>query len=248
MTFKLGILEVGRPPENLSRSFGEYPSMFERLLKDQGADWHYMSYPVVDGQLPQTVHDCDGWLITGSKHGVYDDLGWIEPLKTFLKKAYDQHVPIVGICFGHQILAEALGGSAEKSDKGWGCGVCTYYILQSPNWMPEGLTSFSIEAYHQDQVVKLPEDGEVIASSDFCEFAAIDYKGRALTFQGHPEFNREFAISLFKERRGDSLPEDIADHAIKSSEAPMQIPEVARMIINFIQQAAVREKQEEQET
>ncbi len=244
MTFKLGILEVGRPPENLSKIFGDYPSMFETLLKDQGADWHYITYPVVDGQLPQNVHDCNGWLITGSRHGIYDDLEWIGRLKTFLKTAYDEHVPVVGICFGHQILAEALGGKAEKSNKGWGCGVFTYYVLESPDWMPEGLTSFSIEAYHQDQVTKLPADGEVVASSDFCKYAAIDYKGRALTLQGHPEFNKEYSVALFKERRSDTLPEDIADHAIASSEAPMQVGKVAHMIVNFIQHAAVKEKQE----
>ncbi|KZL05443.1 GMP synthase [glutamine-hydrolyzing] [Pseudovibrio axinellae] len=245
MTFNLGILEVGRPPENLGKTFGDYPSMFESLLRDQGANWNYVSYPVMDGKLPQSVHSCDCWLITGSKHGVYDKLEWIEQLKEFLKDAYDQHVPIIGICFGHQILAEALGGKAEKSEKGWGCGVFTYYVLQSPQWMPEGVTSFSIEAYHQDQVVRLPEDGEVIASSDFCEFAAIDYNGRALSFQGHPEFGEDYSVALFKERRGVSLPEEIADHAIESSKAPTQSGQVAHMIVSFIQQAAVREKRHE---
>ncbi|SDQ76864.1 gamma-glutamyl-gamma-aminobutyrate hydrolase family protein [Pseudovibrio sp. Tun.PSC04-5.I4] len=246
MTFNLGILEVGRPPENLKQTFGDYPTMFEKLLREQGANWNYKTYPVIDGELPQSPHTCDCWLITGSKYGVYDDLEWIEPLKEFLKSAYDQHVPIIGICFGHQLLAEALGGQAGKSSKGWGCGVYTYYVLQNPGWMPDGLTSFSIEAYHQDQVTQLPEDGDVIASSDFCEFAAIDYQGRALTFQGHPEFDKDYAVALFKERRGDTLPVEIADKAIASSEAPMQISEVAHMIVNFIQQAAVSEKRHEQ--
>lgn len=245
MTFNLGILEVGRPPEELMGRYGSYAEMFEAMLREHGADWNYVIYPVLDGQMPQTPHSCDGWLITGSRHGVYEDVDWIPPLKEFIRAAYDQHVPLLGICFGHQIIAEALGGKVMKSDKGWGVGVHTYYVLQNPDWMPEGMSSFAIEAFHQDQVVKLPEDGEVLASSEFCEFAAIDYKGRALSFQGHPEFSESFAVDLTEGRRGLSLTDEETDAAIKSSRGSMQRGQIAKTMINFIQQAAVREKQAE---
>ena len=245
MTFNLGILEAGRPPKELLSRYGSYADMFETMLRRGGADWNYVTYPVFEGGLPQSPHSCDGWLITGSKHGVYDNLPWIKLLKQFIQAAYAQHLPLVGICFGHQIIAEALGGKVEKSTKGWGVGVHTYYVLQTPEWMPSDMSSFSIEAFHQDQVVKLPEDADVLASSDFCEFAAIDYKGHALSFQGHPEFSEAFAVDLAESRRGLSLTDDQTDTAVQSSRGKMQRDLIAQTMIQFIQQAAVREKQAE---
>ena len=113
---KVGILETGKIPDELNAKHGDYPGMFKRLLRlaDPGLDFNV--YHVTEGQIPDRPDECDAWLITGSRHGVYDPLPWIEPLKRFLKRAYDANVPIVGICFGHQILAEVLGGGSVCND------------------------------------------------------------------------------------------------------------------------------------
>ena len=120
---RLGILQTGKVNEALVGRFGEYPDMFARLYRAADPTVEPRSYAVVDGQLPGTPAECDAWLITGSRHGVYDGLPWIEPLKAFLRRARADGVPIIGVCFGHQIMAEAFGGRAEKSSKGWGVGV-----------------------------------------------------------------------------------------------------------------------------
>ena len=131
----IGILETGRVNETLIPHYGEYVPMFEAWLRPADPGLSYRAYATEDGEIPVSPTECDAWLITGSKHGVYDDLPWIEPLKTFLRGARAAGQPIVGVCFGHQILAEALGGQAVKSEKGWGAGVHDYEVVRRPGWM-----------------------------------------------------------------------------------------------------------------
>src|SRR6478672_8826869 len=125
---KVAILETGRPPGRLAEQFGDYPTMFEKLLGD---GFEIESFDVADGQLPTDRHDA--YLITGSPAGVYDPLPWIEPLEEFIRGATGSR--LVGICFGHQIMAEALGGHVEKSDKGWGAGLHRYEIIHAESWI-----------------------------------------------------------------------------------------------------------------
>src|SRR5699024_3696885 len=117
--------------------------------------------------------------ITGSRHGVYDKLPWIEGLKDFLRRARAAPVPIIGICFGHQIMAEAFGGRAEKSAKGWGIGVQEYAVhAGAPGWMAGAPARVTLHALHQDQVTAIPSDAVCLASSPFCEFAMLAYGDR----------------------------------------------------------------------
>jgi GMP synthase-like glutamine amidotransferase len=107
-------------------------------------------------------------MITGSPAGVYDDEAWIGPLADFIRAGAAAGVPQVGICFGHQILAEALGGKVIKSDKGWGVGRHTYDVVACPGFVSETCPpTVSAAVSHQDQVVALPPGAEVIAASDF---------------------------------------------------------------------------------
>jgi len=201
---KIGILLTGHIPPELGEDFGEYWLMFEKLLDGHG--FEFTNYAVVDNEFPSSVHSEDGWLITGSKHGAYEDHVWIPPLEDFLRDAYAQDIPIIGICFGHQILAQALGGKVEKYQGGWDVGTTDYYLEN------EGIKS--LVAMHQDQVVELPQEAEVIARNDFCEYAGLAYKGNALSFQPHPEFTPEFIKSLINIRAGTSFPQELADNAL----------------------------------
>ncbi|MHA1129014.1 MAG: type 1 glutamine amidotransferase, partial [Alphaproteobacteria bacterium] len=172
---KIGILETGVIHEDLAKVHGAYPTMFERMLNSVNPDIEFFSVLSCEGDVPESPAGADGWIITGSKHGVYDDLPWIAPLIKFLQDCISEQVPVAGICFGHQILAEAMGGKVEKSNKGWGIGVQSYDLGARPSWMANGRTSFAGHAVHQDQIVDLPPDANVIASSNFCNYAAIIY-------------------------------------------------------------------------
>ena len=127
---KLAILEAGTPPGPLTERFGRYPAMFERLLGN-GIDYH--SFDVPAGELPGVPGDHDAYLITGAAAGVYDGLPWIHELAAFLRAA--GAAKLVGICFGHQIMAEAFGGRVEKVAKGWGVGLHDYPIVKHEPWM-----------------------------------------------------------------------------------------------------------------
>ena len=159
---KIGILVAGHVADELVQKTGEFDFMFQRLLAGNG--YEFEAWFVVDGQFPDSPDEADGWLITGSKHGAYEDLPWIPRLETFIRDIRAADRPLVGICFGHQIIAQALGGTVKKSDKGWAVGHQTY---------SHGDTTFGANAWHQDQVVALPEGADVIAGNDFCEYAAL---------------------------------------------------------------------------
>jgi GMP synthase-like glutamine amidotransferase len=222
---KLAILETGRPPGDLAERFGDYPAMLARLLGD-GFEWE--TFDAQEGALPQT-NGHDAVLITGSPAGVYDPLPWIEPLKNFIRAATDSRM--VGVCFGHQVMAKALGGHVEKSSKGWGAGLHRYRIVRTEPWM-DGVPQIAIPASHQDQVVLQPPNSEIVAASDFTPYAALAWTDRpAISFQFHPEFTPAFAKALI-EQRYDVVPNP--DAAISSLDAPNDSARVAGWIRRFL--------------
>jgi GMP synthase-like glutamine amidotransferase len=225
---KVAILETGRRPGSLAEEFGDYPAMVARLL---GPGFEVESFDVQAGELPEPAAH-GAYLITGSPAGVYDPLPWIEPLQQFIRDAGDSRT--VGICFGHQVMAEALGGHVEKSDKGWGAGLQHYSIVKRESWMDgEVEVEVAVPASHQDQVIIQPPNTEIVASSAFTPFAALAWTDRpAISFQFHPEFAPEFAKALI-EKRYDVVPDPTA--AIASLDAPNDNNRVAGWISRFLQ-------------
>lgn len=222
---KIGILQAGHSPEGLIAEFGEYGEMFPRLLDGHG--FTFQIYSVVDGIFPESVRDADGWLITGSRYGAYENHDWIPPLEDFLRAAYKTAVPIVGICFGHQILAQALGGKVEKYAGGWSVGA-TGYKMEGKN--------LTLNAWHQDQVVKLPKDATVLGSSPFCKYAMLAYGDRALTLQPHPEFSSGFISGLINGRGRGVVPDDLLDAAAQRLKTPISNDAAAARIAAFFKQ------------
>jgi GMP synthase-like glutamine amidotransferase len=223
---KLAILETGRPPGDLVRRFGDYPAMMTRML---GGEFEIDTFDVAAGEFPADPSDYEAYLVTGSPAGVYDPLPWIEPLKQFLRDAGDRK--LVGICFGHQIMAEAFGGHVEKSDKGWGIGLQHYEIDRVEPWMDE-MASIDVPASHQDQVVAQPPHTKVIASSPFTPFAALAWTDRpAISVQFHPEFDLDYAKALIEARR-EKMPD--ADRAIASLDRPNDNARIADWIRRFL--------------
>lgn len=225
---KVGILETGRLPDSLA-SHGRYSAMFERLL---GPDFETVLFEVHRGELPDRPEACAAYLVTGSSAGVYDDLPWIAPLIAFLRAAKGK-ARIVGICFGHQVMAEAFGGRAVKSDKGLALGLHTYRVADRPGWM-EDVGAFSVAVSHQDQVVAVPPGARIIASSDFTPIAALAYGDQpAISFQCHPEFDMDFSEALYRSRLG-RISDAQLEAAVASLAAPNDCARVGGWIRQFL--------------
>lgn len=224
---KLGILRTGEPPATLLPRFGHYDDMFRTLL---GTGFAGSSFDIRAGILPKHVRDHDAYLITGSAAGVYEDHDWIAPLKDFLLSAKGE-AKLVGICFGHQLMAETFGGRVAKSDKGWGIGLHRYDIVEQASWM-DPVSEFTAAVSHQDQVIEKPPRSRVIAGSAFTPFGVLAYDDQpAISFQPHPEFDPEFGKALIEFRRA-RLPDP--DAAIASLNGADDRPRLAQWIRNFL--------------
>lgn len=224
---KIGILQTGHSPDELRPTTGDYSNLFERLLDGQG--FAFETYNVVDGDFPEGPDICDGWLITGSKHGAYEDHPWIPPLETLIRDVYTLGKPMIGVCFGHQIIAQALGGKVEKFTGGWAVGRQTY------DW--DGDT-VALNAWHQDQVTRRPEAAAVVASNPFCENAALVYGNKVFTVQAHPEFNGDVIDGLIK-YRGGAVPADLIADAKAGLQADVDNAAIARQMGQFFKTGAL---------
>ena len=230
---KLTIIETGLPPEPLRGDWPRYPDMFQTLLEGADPDFVYDTVEIATGAPFPDPTALDGILITGSAAGVYDDLPWINPLLSFIQAAAEARVPQFGICFGHQALAEALGGRVMKSDKGWGVGRHEYEVPVKPVWMADAPDRFSVAVSHQDQVIDAPPNATVIAASAFCPHAGLAYqKVPAASFQGHPEFDAGFASALHDLRR-DRIGHAAVDAAIASFADPLDSRQIGSWMARF---------------
>ena len=222
----IGILQTGFVPEPLVAKYGEYPSMFERMLAGHG--FEFQTFVVVENQFPPSVHACDGWLITGSAAGAYEAHPFIPPLEKFIRAAYAAEVPLAGICFGHQIMAQALGGKVVKHDQGWGVGQSVYKNTDQQQMLL---------AMHQDQVVSKPPAAEVIVCSDFCANAGLAYRGeqgiKALSFQPHPEFTPEYMRDLIALRAGKGMSAEQAQQAMAEVAEENDSLRIAQQLAEF---------------
>lgn len=197
----IGILQCGHFPEELQGETGDYGALYQNFLSGRGFDFEV--YPVCDGIFPDGATACDGWLISGSKFGAYEDHDWIPRLEALIRDIRDAGRPLVGICFGHQIIAQALGGTVEKFDGGWGVGRTIYHFEDGDR---------ALNAWHQDQITALPPGARVLASSDHCRYAALAYGSRIYSVQPHPEFDRREVAGLLRVKGGvlDAATRDAA--------------------------------------
>lgn len=228
---RLGILETGEPPASLA-SFGRYPAMFERLLGRAG--WSFAHFDVREQKYPNARDECEAFLITGSAADAYADAPWIVRLKGFLNEVKGK-VPLVGICFGHQVMAEAFGGKVAKAAVGWGIGRHQYHVMAPQRWTG-GATTIALPASHQDQIVTLPPGVEVVAGNDFCPYGVLAYRDHpAISMQLHPEFSAAYATALAVSRQ-DAIAGDVIDAAIVSLAAPADQVIAAQWIVDFLDQ------------
>lgn len=224
---KIGILVCGHAIDEVAETHGDYGDWFVTLLAGQG--FRFEIYNVVDMEFPASIDDADGWLLTGSRHGAYEDHPFIPPLEDFVREVYGTNKPMVGICFGHQLIAQALGGKVEKYKEGWAVGRQDYNF--------KGHGQVALNAWHQDQVMALPKDARVIAGNDFCKYAGLVYGDQVYTVQPHPEFTNEVIAEYVELRRDPAIyDEAMMDRAIADSKRPNDEALLAREIAAFFKQ------------
>jgi GMP synthase-like glutamine amidotransferase len=233
----IAILETGVPPAGLDQTYGTYADMFQGTLAREGRTFRV--FKTLQGELPDADGHLKGVVITGSPAGVYEDDPWIGDLIGWLR-ALDPAIPAVGICFGHQIMAQAWGGHVEKSHKGWGVGLHEYEVHDHGVWKQlfgadAEHSAIRIAVTHQDQVVKKPDTAVRLAGSEFTPNGALWYTDRrALSFQCHPEFCESFASDLLISRRGVRISEELVDKAVESLKGDNHRAEVLSAISKFL--------------
>ncbi|MES0823899.1 type 1 glutamine amidotransferase [Ruegeria sp. SCP11] len=220
---KIGILLTGHPPDELQGQFSEYDAMFAALLDGNG--FIYETFAVVDGQFPKDEYHADGWIITGSRHGAYEDHPWIPPLEDLIRAIQASGRPLIGVCFGHQIIAQALGGKVEKFNGGWAVGRTDYDFEDQ---------IVTLNAWHQDQVVALPEGAKVTGSNAFCRNAMVTYGDNIWTVQAHPEYGDAFIKGLMETRGKGVVPEDLMQAAANRLPSRNDNPKIGQYMAEFL--------------
>lgn len=228
---KVGILICDHVEDRLREIQGGYDQMYAAMLSPLACE----SFFVCDGHFPESAAVCDAWLVGGSKYSVYDDLPWIVRLKDFVRQIEEKNQPFVGICFGHQMLSEALGGEVRKAEGGWCLGIHNFKVLEYKSWMIPPQSSIHVSMLCQDQVRRIPDDSEVIAASPQCPVAIYQVGKNMLGIQGHPEFSIEYKAAIIESRRlrfGDSK----TDEALESLGKTIHHQVLIQWIIQFIKQ------------
>ena len=233
---KIGILLVGRASEDLVDEYGTYAEMLIALINTDEQVFEFKTFNILDDEFPKDHLECDGWIVTGSPHGVYQEHSWIPTVSQMINNIYEANLPIFGVCFGHQLIAQALGGHVEKSEKGWGLGLHTYQVNNKTDYMSNLSEEVTLNICHQDQVLRPPQGATIYAKSEFCENAGFYIKDKVLTMQAHPEFLVDFTKALLTARRDVTIPKEFVDPALvglKNNPDSAQSNQFAKTIRQF---------------
>ncbi len=242
---RIGLLETDVLYDDLVEDYGSYGLMFEKYFSQldstqlNSSPLEFVYYQVQLGELPLFLDECDAYLITGSKAGAYEDHGWITQLSNWIIEAHQAKAKILGICFGHQLIAYALGGHVEESDKGWGIGVRSLHT-SSDSPFSQPLPKYLDLIYsHKDQVTKLPKGANNFLADNFCPNAGFTMGQHIVTFQGHPEFNAEYSQRLLS-RRAKVIGEPTYSKGIDSLRQSTDANFIGRLILDFLRPAQTR--------
>lgn len=188
----IGLLLCDDVPEDGRERFGDYAGMFSRAISAVDQDIRLTPYDAYLGELPPRPEDHAGYLISGSGASVFEDKAWIRDTMEFVRRCQDARIRVVGICFGHQLIAHALGGRTVRADNGWGFGIHSARLTDNPDWIGADDPEFRLVVIHQDQVDVLPPGFSTVAGNEFCPHSVITDHDLMLGIQGHPEFSKEY--------------------------------------------------------
>jgi GMP synthase-like glutamine amidotransferase len=236
MSMRICILETDILRPQLIEQYHGYGRMFRQLFEKQSLAAQFDVFNVVEGCYPEAEQAYDAYLITGSKADSFGSEPWIVTLREYLLSRYQSGDRLLGICFGHQLLALMLGGKTERAAQGWGIGVNSYQLLEQPEWMSPSLASLDMLVFHQDQVTELPANATLLASSAFCPNAVYRIGDQVLCFQAHPEFVDDYELALLNLRR-EFLGEARYQQALASMQRQHQGVVVAEWMLRFAGQA-----------
>jgi len=225
---KIGLLECDHVIEKLRHIAGDYSDMYAELLPQV----ELQLYDVCNGHFPESVDECDGYVCSGSKHSVYENIDWIHSLKEFVSLLYKKQKPFVGVCFGHQILAEALGGRVEKNKAGWSVGVHQFDMLAKESWMTPFNQETQLVMMCQDHVIELPINSFVLAKTVYCPYAMYGIGKTMLGIQGHPEYPIEYEIAFIRDRV-DRIGKERVEEAIESLKNKPDKELISEWMMNF---------------
>lgn len=211
----LGVLNAYWTSDDAPQYQRDYGPMMLQFLASALPGEVIREYKIALGEWPKELNECDSYLITGSSLGAYDEIHWIRQLAEFIRQCHTSKKKLIGICFGHQIIAHSLGGLTEKSPKGWGVGLKSFDVTTAKPWMSPERSKLSLLFSHQDQVVKLPPEAELLAKSEFCSIQMYSIGEHIFCLQGHPEFTVEFAKARM-DTRIDEIGKSIYNEAVKS--------------------------------
>ena len=235
---RIGLLRCDVIFEDLIPRYEGYQRLFTDLFAATGADGvALVDYPVFEGSFPSEPNEQDAWLISGSVRGVYEDEPWIHRLLDLVRDLDAAKAPTVGVRFGHQAIAHALGGRVEQVEA-WGIGNRLVRVADQEAWMDPERRDLGVFYCHRDQVLEMPSRGRVLGSSDHCPVAALAVGDHMLGIQAHPEFDAEYASILYRGRFQNKESEGILDDALATLDAPLHRVDVATWMLRFMRGSA----------
>lgn len=242
---RIGILRCDKVRSSLSNEFGEYPEMIEKAFSAIDDALEFQTYYTDEGKLPDCTDECDAYVITGSRYSVFDsDELWINQLRDFIVRLHKSETKAIGICFGHQLIAQAMGGKVERADCGWQIGVHSGNILAQKDYMQPQASAVHIAMMCEDQIHTIPDNAEVIATSPACEHLILQYNNHFLSTQGHPEFSQDFAKALIHVRQ-DEFPSKRLEKGLSSfAENELDGSVLFQWFVNFLTQDKLDEAAE----
>ncbi|MBM36777.1 MAG: hypothetical protein CL460_06380 [Acidimicrobiaceae bacterium] len=231
---RLGLLvldSIDNPHRSIA---GDYEQLFRDIFEKVGAE--IIPFDARHDALP--AHDeCTGWVIPGSRQSVSDDDSWISELRAWISTALGNGTPLAGVCFGHQLIAAEMGAEVGRASGGWNIGVIDYEVTSSRSWL-ETPDRYSLLASHQDQVLTLPREAELLATAPTCPVGAYTVSNNVMCIQGHIEFVPELAASLYRSRI-ERIGSSAVDAALGSLDRPLDRAEVARWLLQTIEQSSI---------
>lgn len=234
MTTSLCILDNDVLDPAVAPTYGSYGVMLERLLRQAGGqDWRIELFDATQGQFPPDYTRFDAVLLTGSKTDSFSDEPWVVALREQVQALLGQRKKLLGVCFGHQLIAYCLGAPVGRSGKGWGTGAMRYRWLHPELPGARGREAITLIASHQDQVQALPPGTVLLASSEFCPVAAYGSGQDLLCVQAHPEFVPEYSAYLLNKRRS-TFPPGQYESSMESLSGGHEGSDFARLMVAFV--------------